>query len=155
VRKALVAGALLLFTTLPPACVTLTSEGELVVRKLGELSEEEFAILADDVRLISELGVRRLVAERPELRDPARSFLARARDLVHGGGAPLADFARGLIDEIEDPDVRILVQLAMNRIRQQGGFEFLETEAGEILTDRGALLIEALADGASRALRGS
>lgn len=138
---------------LQPACVSLTSEGEIVVRKLGELSEEEYAILADDVRLISELGVRRLLEDKPDLRDPARAFLARARDLIHDGGVDLAQFAGGLIDEIEDPDARLIVQLAMNRIRQQGGFEYVETQAGQVLTERGAGLIEALVDGASAALR--
>lgn len=131
-------------------CLFTGDRGEADIVLVEEMSEERFDVLASDVEAVVQLGVN---AAEPDavLAAGLTEVSGALRTLVEDGA--VSTIVDAILDNTElDPAITAIIRLAENRIKEYGGFPYIEDEEGVKLTDRSKRLLLAIANGIDNGL---
>lgn len=126
-------------------------DGDAGVVLVEDMSEKDFNLLESDVALVVELGVVSAEPDAELAEELAVVSTALRLFATEGVTTTLVEQILGNNPDL-DPAIVALIRLAENRIKEYGGFPYIEDEEGVKLTDRSKRLVLAIANGIDNGL---
>ena len=125
---------------------------QTIFKSINEMEESEFQLLEKEVYLITKLGCQEIFKAKPEVGKDVSEVLAEFIPYLDTLDPDSVVFITSMIDKltekISNPEIKILIEIAILQIQKYGGFQYVEqVDLGLVLSDRSVRLIQALVKG--------
>lgn len=125
---------------------------QTVFKNVNEMEESEFQLLEKEVYLITKLGCQEIFKAKPEVGRTVSEALAEFIPYLDTLDPDSVVFITSMIDKltekISNPEIKILIEIAILQIQKYGGFQYVErVDLGLVLSDRSVRLIQSLVKG--------
>ena len=125
---------------------------QAIFKNISEMEESEFQLLEQELYLNTKLGCQEIFKAKPEVGKDVSEALAEFIPYLDTLDPDSVVFITGMIDKltekISNPDIKILIEIAILQIQKYGGLQYIEqVDLGFVLSDRSVRLIQALVRG--------
>lgn len=118
---------------------------------LNEMDNGDFLILKQEVYLITKIGFRQAFKHNPNLRNKMTEAVAHVAPYVNEDPQKVMElftkFKENFLDKIQDPDMRDAVELILLEINKYGGFTYIQTNMGNMLSVRSVMILQSAIKG--------
>lgn len=127
----------------------------LLTAKIEDMDDHQFDILKKEVYLLTKYGCKKVTQNDPtaaiKLQEYIKYIKPHIDQIDEHSQVVISEFISLFTENIKDPDLQLAVELALLEIERAGGFSFIETNVGQVLTPRSlglaTSLIQGLIDG--------
>ncbi len=125
---------------------------QTIFQNLDEMEESDFQLLEQEMYLITKLGCIEIFKAKPEvgqaISEALSAFVPYLDTLDPDSIKFISNMMGVLTEKISNPEIKILIDIAMLQIQKYGGFKYVEDiDLGLVLSDRSIQLIQALIRG--------
>lgn len=125
---------------------------QTVFTNMNEMEEADFQMLETEIYLITKLGCREIFKAKPEAGKMVSEALGELVPYLDTLSPESVSFITNMVgkltEKITDPDVQVLIELAILQVNKYGGFKYVEkVDLGIVLSERSVRLIQALVKG--------